>query len=195
MEATQIKGYDYGSANLAKSPVSLQDLALLKKTLLFTEEDEKYLHRAGELLKDQTEEVLDLWYGYVGGNEHLVHYFTHQGQPNAAYLAQVRERFGKWILDLCQKPYDQKWLDYQYEIALRHHSTKKNKTDQLESVPLIHFRYMIAFIFPITFTIKGFLSKKEKNPEEVEKMYAAWFKAVTLTSLLWCYPYVKAGEF
>lgn len=36
---------------------------------------------AGDVLKDQTNDVLDLWYGYVGGNAHLDHYFTKNGQP------------------------------------------------------------------------------------------------------------------
>lgn len=111
------------------------------------------------------------------------------------YLAAVRLRFGQWIMDLCNKPYDQDWLNYQYEIALRHHSTKKNKTDNANAVPIIHYRYLVAFIFPITATIKGFLSKKGHDIETVEKMYAAWFKAVTLTVILWTYPYINKNEF
>lgn len=190
-----MNGYTYGNATLEQSPVSLQDLELLKKTLLWSEEDDKNLHLAGEVLKDQTDEVLDLWYGYVGANEHLLYYFTQNGQPNMDYLAAVRQRFGQWILDICQKPKDQTWLNYQHEIAKRHHSTKKNKTDNVDAVPIIHFRYMVAFIFPITFTIKGFLGKKGSTSEEVENMYAAWFKAVTLTALLWCQPYINENEF
>lgn len=189
----QIKGYAYGQAG--QSPVSITDLELLKKTVLFSEEDEKNLRLAGEVLKDQTNDVLDLWYGFVGGNEHLVHYFTKNGQPNMDYLTAVRARFGQWIMDLCTKPYDQTWLNYQHEIALRHHSTKKNKTDGVDTVPIIHYRYMVAFIFPITATIKGFLAKKGHTAETVEAMYAAWFKAVTLTVILWTYPYINKNEF
>jgi len=190
-----IKGYDYGKATLEKSPVTLKDLELLKKTLLWSDEDDKYLKLAGEVLKDQINEVLDLWYGYVGNNEHLVYYFTKDGKPNTDYLSAVRSRFGQWILDLCQRPYDQDWLNYQYEIAKRHHSTKKNKTDNVDTVPIVHFRYMVAFIYPITVTIKSFLAKKGHSQEEVDKMYNAWFKAIVLTAILWTYPYVKEGEF
>lgn len=190
-----IKGYDYGKAGLTKSPVSLEELNLLKKTLLWTDETEKYLRMAGEVLKDQVNEVLDLWYGYVGSHEHLVYYFTKNGVPNSDYLSAVRARFGQWIMDLCQRNYDQDWLNYQYEIAMRHHSSRKNKTDGVDSVPIVHFRYMVAFIYPITVTIKNFLSKKGHSAEEVDKMHDAWFKAVTLSVILWCYPYVKPGEF
>ena len=191
----QIKGYDYGKTTLEKSPVSMQDLDLLKKTLLWSEDDNRYLKMAGEVLKDQTNEVLDVWYGYVGGNEHLVNYFGKNGKPNMDYLGAVRARFGQWILDLCQKSYDQNWLNYQHEIAKRHHTTKKNQTDGVDAVPIIHYRYMTAFIYPITATIKSFLAKKGHSQTDVDGMHNAWFKAVTLTVILWTYPYINKNEF
>ncbi|SHM68587.1 protoglobin domain-containing protein [Flavobacterium xinjiangense] len=189
----QIKGYAYGQ--VGQSPISIAELDLLKKTVMFTEADEKNLQLAGQVLKDQTNEILDLWYGFVGGNEHLLQYFSKDGQPNTFYLNAVRARFGQWIMDICNKPYDQTWLNYQHEIALRHHSTKKNKTDNVDTAPIIHYRYMTAFIYPITATIKGFLTKKGHDPETVEAMYSSWFKAVTLTVILWTYPYINKNEF
>lgn len=195
MNQQNIPGYMYGSDVLATSPISLSDLHLLKKTLLWSEEDDKYRKMAGEVLRDQIDAILDLWYGYVGSHEHLVHFFTSNGIPNSDYLSAVRQRFGKWIEDLCFRDFDQNWLDYQYEIALRHHKTKKNKTDGISSVPFVNFRYMVAFIYPITVTIKSFLAKKGNSPEEVEKMYDAWFKSVVLSVTLWCYPYVAKDEF
>jgi hypothetical protein len=193
MMTKTIEGYTYG--NVDRSPVSLSDLELLKKTVLFTAEDEAHLKKAGEILKDQTDAILDLWYGFVGGNEHLVRYFGKEGKPNTDYLTAVRARFGQWILDLCQKPYDQDWLNYQHEIALRHHSSKKNQTDDVDAEPIIHYRYMVAFIYPITATIKQFLASKGDDAETVDAMHAAWFKAVTLTVILWTYPYINAGEY
>lgn len=195
MQTINIKGYDYGKASIEKSPVSLQDLTLIKKTLLWSDDDDRYLRMAGEVLKDQVDNLLDLWYGYVGKNEHLLYYFTENGKPNSDYLTSVRARFAQWILDLCNRPYDQDWLNYQHEIAKRHHSAKKNKTDNVNAVPLVNFRYMTAFIYPITVTIKSFLEKKGHLQEDVEGMYNAWFKAVTLTVTLWCYPYINKGEF
>lgn len=191
----QIKGYTYGSSSLQSSPVTAAELDLLKKTLLWSDDDNRFLQMAGEVLKDQTNDVLDLWYGYVGGNSHLLHYFTKNGAPNMDYLTAVRARFGQWILDICQKPYDQDWLNYQHEIAKRHHSTKKNKTDGVDTEPIIHFRYMVAFIYPITATIKSFLAKKGHSQQDVDGMHNAWFKAVTLTVILWCHPYINTGEF
>lgn len=189
-----IPGYDYG--RVARSPFSLEDLDLLRKTVLLTEEDERYLRLAGDVLEDQIEEVLDLWYGFVGSHPHLVRYFAgRDGQPIAEYLAAVRQRFGQWILDTCRRPYDQAWLDYQYEIGLRHHRTKKNQTDRVDAIEHIPARYLVAFIYPITATIESFLGRKGHSREDVEKMHQAWFKAVTLQVTLWLHPYIKEGDF
>lgn len=196
MSNKAIAGYTYGKETVPRSPVSMEDLELLKKSVLFTEEDGKYLRMAGEVLADQVEEILDLWYGFVGSHPHLVYYFTgSDGQPNAAYLNAVRQRFTQWILDTCNRPYDQDWLNYQHEIGLRHHRSKKNQTDGVQSVPNIAQRYLVAFIYPITATIKPFLAKKGHVSDEVEKMYQAWFKSVVLHVTLWSYPYVKEGDF
>lgn len=192
---TKMTGYTYGSMELEKSPVSMDELALLKATLLWSAEDDEHLRKAGEILKPQTDQILDLWYGFVGSHPHLVHYFAHNGQPNAEYLAAVRLRFGQWIMDICQKPQDQDWLNYQHEIAKRHHLKGKNKTDGVEAAPLVHFRYMVAFIFPITATIRGFLGASGASAEAVDQMYHAWFKAITLTAILWCEPYIQEGQF
>jgi hypothetical protein len=35
-----------------------------------------------------------------------------QGQSDQRYLATVRRRFGRWILDTARATYDQAWLDY-----------------------------------------------------------------------------------
>jgi hypothetical protein len=191
-----IPGYTYGTSQVAPSPLTLEDLDNLKKAVLFTEEDEHYLRMAGEVLADQVEDILDVWYGFVGSHPHLVYYFTDgKGNANAEYLAAVRKRFGQWILDTCNRPYDRNWLDYAHEIGLRHHRTKKDKTDGVNSVPVVSYRYMVAFIYPITATIKPFLAKKGHSAEEVEKMHQAWFKSVVLQVALWSAPYVPGEDY
>jgi Protoglobin len=192
-----IPGYDFGGETVARSPLGLEDLELLEQTVMFGEEDERYLRMAGDVLEGQVEEILDLWYGFVGDHPHLLYYFadTGTGEPDAEYLARVRERFGRWILDTCKRPYDQEWLDYHHEIALRHTSAKKNQTDGAYSAPdHIPLRYIIAFIYPITATIRPFLESGGHAAEEVDKMHDAWFKSVVMQVALWAYPYVKEGE-
>lgn len=190
-----IAGYTYGTEQVARSPITLGEFEKLKQAVLFGPEDEKYLRMAGEVLADQVEEILDVWYGFVGSHPYLLYYFTDgRDNPNSEYLAAVRKRFGQWILDTCKRPYDQGWLNYQQEIGLRHHRTKKNQTDNVASVPIVHHRYMVAFIYPITATIKPFLAKKGHSAEEVDKMHQAWFKSVVLQVALWSVPYVKEGD-
>ena len=51
--ADEIPGYDYGSENVAKSPITLQEFEQLKHSATFTEEDEHWLYVAGDILADQ----------------------------------------------------------------------------------------------------------------------------------------------
>ena len=191
-----VPGYDFGAGTIARSPLGIEDLDLLKRTVLFADEDEEYLRLAGDVLEDQLEEVLDLWYGFVGSHQHLIRYFSDpDGEPESDYLARVRERFKRWILDTCRRTYDQEWLDYQQEIALRHTRAKKNETDGARAPEHIPLRYIITFIYPITATIKQFLAKGGHSAEEVEKMHQAWFKSVVLQVTLWSHPYAKEGDY
>jgi hypothetical protein len=195
-ESRDVPGYDFGARSVSRSLLGVEELDLLKQTVLFTEEDEEYLRLAGDVLEDQADEVLDLWYGFVGSHPHLIYYFSGtDGEPDADYLGRVRERFKQWILDTCRRPYDQEWLDYQQEIALRHTRAKKNQTDGAQAPEHIPLRYMIAFIYPITATIKQFLANKGHAAEEVEKMHQAWFKSVVLQVTLWCQPYAREGDY
>lgn len=192
-----VPGYTYGTNAVAKSLLSTEEFEALKQTVLLSDEDFYYLRIAGEVLEDQIDDVLDVWYGFVGAHPHLIAYFsTHNGEVIQPYLARVRARFAQWIHDTTQRDYEQQWLDYQMEIGLRHHTAKKNQTDHVADSPsIIPMRYIVAFIAPITLTIKGFLSKRGHSPEDVEKMYIAWFKSVTLQVTLWIQPYANPGEF
>jgi Protoglobin len=192
MSTQGIPGYSYGLPEVAASPVSADAVELLKATLLWEEEDDRNLRLAGEVLADQVDDVLELWYGYVGSHPHLAHYFTDpQDELIAEYLERVRARFAQWVRDVCSRPHDDAWRDYQQEIGLRHTSAKKNRTDGVDSVPEIPLRYMIAFIFPITATMRSFLANKGHTPEEVDGMHTAWFKAVVLHVCLWSQPYAS----
>ncbi len=57
----EIPGYRYGAADASRSPISLQDLEQLKTSAGFTEEDERYLHLAGNVLADQTKQIVEHW--------------------------------------------------------------------------------------------------------------------------------------
>lgn len=184
------------AATAMRSPVTLAEFELMKKTALFTDEDVQSLRKSHDILKEHVEAVLDVWYGFVGSNPHLLASFTgSDGNPLPDYLAGVRRRFGQWILDTARAQYDQAWLDYQHEIGLRHHRTKKNRTDGAAATDHVPFRDLFALVFPITFTLKPFLARRGHAPDEVDKMYAAWLKSCLLQVTLWSHAYVKPGDF
>lgn len=192
-----IPGYTFGTPQVARSPLSDAEFDALKQTVLLGDDDLRQLQLAGEVLDDQIDAILDVWYGFVGAHPHLVLYFNGpDGVPNGDYLAGVRRRFGQWIRDTCRARFDRQWLDYQYEIGLRHTSAKKGHADGIvSSAGSIHMRYMIAFIVPITATMKPFLARKGHSADEVEAMHNAWFKAVTLQVTLWTMPYAAPSTF
>jgi len=190
-------GYALGQPTLARAPYSMADLAALQKSMLFGADDVAALRRSRAILADQTEAILDVWYGFVASTPELVVFFgdTRSGQPDGAYLAAVRKRFALWILDTADAKYDQAWLDWQYEIGLRHNRVKKNKTDGAHGPAQVDFRYLPALTIPITTTLKPFLAKKGASAADVEKMHAAWVKSVLMQTILWSHPYVRDGQF
>jgi hypothetical protein len=196
MSQTDISGYTYGTDAVPRSPVSLGELELLQATLLLGEDDRTALRRSSDLLAHHVEEILDVWYGFVGANPHLLAAFCGpDGQPDQTYLAAVRGRFGRWILDTARAEFDQAWLDYQHEIGLRHTRRGKNRTDGVQAAEHIPLRYVLALLVPITTTLKPFLADSGATPDEVEAMYQAWVKAVLLQLILWSHPYVRDGDF
>lgn len=191
-ETTTIPGYDYGSDTVADSPMSSDQLQLLLDTMMFDDDDRQALRQAGEILTEHADELLDVWYDFVSSHDHLLaHFSTPEGEPIGDYLDRVRDRFRQWIDDTCNRDWDQTWLDYQHEIALRHHETKKNDTDGVDSTNQIPMRYLTAFIVPITATVRPFLARSDAPDGQVDAMYHAWFKAVTVQATLWCRPYAE----
>lgn len=197
MTASSVPGYRLGDPTLPRSPLTMDDLATLKASMSFGEEDVAALRKAHDVVKDQVEAILDVWYGFVGSTPHLLAYFSdpETGQPVGAYLDAVRKRFGQWILDTCRADYDEAWIAWQDEIGRRHHRGGKNRTDGVSAAPHIAMRHVLALVVPIAATMKPFLAKKGHAAAEVEAMHAAWSKAVLLQAILWCRPYVKEGDF
>ena len=196
MITTDIPGYTYGTAAVPRSPVSLEELELIQATLLLDDDDRDALRRSADILAPQVEAILDVWYGFVGANPHLLAAFTGpDGQPDQAYIAAVRRRFGQWILDTARAEFDQEWLDYQHEIGVRHTRRGKNRTDGVQAAEQIPLRYVLALLIPITTTLKPFLGNGGAGPDEVNAMHRAWVKAVLLQVILWSQPYVRDGDF
>ena len=196
MAGEKIPGYSYGSPEVARSPISIEDLERLKTSAGFGEEDERYLRMAGTVLADQTTEIVNHWRGgIIASIPNLArHSRSPEGDPIPQYLANSNLRFRQWILDTCLRPYDQDWINYQQEIALRHTSAKKNKVDDVRSTPYVPLRDVLAFIAVMNETIKPYLAAKGHPAEEVDKMHCAWCKSMQLQMALWIGLYVAGGE-
>ena len=192
----QIPGYLYGSSEIARSAVSSQDLEKLKVSAGFTDEDARFLRLAGKVLEGQTEKIVRHWRnGIIANIPNLArHSRTPEGEAIPKYLDASNLRFERWILDTCLRPYDQDWIDYQQEIALRHTRAKKNKTDGVRSTSYVPFRDVIAFVAVMNETIKPYLSAKGNSAEEIDKMHRAWCKSMHMQLALWIGPYSKARQ-
>ena len=191
--AATIPGYGYGQA--ARSPVSLADFERLERTAGFTADDERHLRLAGEVLAGQTRKVIERWRGIIAENPELArHSKSPDGQAIPRYSERSGLRFEQWILDTCLRPYDQAWLDYQHEIALRHTTRAKNRTDGAESTPYVPLRDVIAFVAVINDTIKPFLAARGHAADVVDKMHRAWCKSVLLQAALWAQPYTDPAQ-
>jgi hypothetical protein len=192
-----VPGYTYGSAEVPVSRVTVRDLESLKVSAGFTAEDERYLHLAGEVLRDQTGEVVKRWRTeIIAAIPHLArHSRTPDGHPIPEYLARSNSRFEQWILDTCFRLYDQDWINYQQEIAARHTAPKKNTVDGVQSTPYVPLRDCIAFTAVMNDTIRRFLAAKGHAPAEVDKMHLAWCKSIQIQMALWADRYMDTpGE-
>jgi pimeloyl-ACP methyl ester carboxylesterase len=196
-EHPQIPGYSYGTVEVANSPITMQEWETLKKSALFSDEDIFYLRLSKDVLADQVDDLLKAWRGIIFLNPHLRAYDENPqtGEVDKAYAAAVAKRFGQWVLDTAKAEYGQAWLDYQYEIGLRHHHTKKNQTDHGHTLGHIRARDLIAFSAAIVVPMKPYLAKKGHPAEVVNRMYDAWWKSMILQVTLWTQPYIREGDF
>ncbi|WP_158792065.1 protoglobin domain-containing protein [Granulicella sp. L60] len=189
--SNDIPGYNYGDREVARSPLSDEELEQLKSGAGFTEEDVHHLQMAGEVLRDQTEEIVRRWRSDIIA--HIPHLAKHSRALDGGllpdYLAKSNKRFEQWILDTCFRPYDRTWLDYQHEIGLRHTVARKNQVDRVSSTPEVPFRDVLSFIPVINETMKKYLAKKDHPAEDVEKMYRSWSKSTLLQMAIWTKAY------
>lgn len=193
-EPVQISGYDYGAANAARSPVSLEELRQLERTVGWTEEDAQVLHRHADLFRRNAEAMVDSWRAVIGSQPHLAKwFFGPAGKKDDEYAAKIKPRFVQWVIDAATRPHDQAWLDYQEEIGLRHTPQKKNQTDHRQTPPLVPLRYLSSFVPQVTLGARKFFADAGVNGEELTPLEDAWTKAVHLHVTLWSRPYAMGN--
>jgi len=192
MSEAPVAGYTYG--HVPRSPVTLEELRELEATVGFTDDDRACLLQANALLADHAEALVEGWRKIIGSQPHLARWFCGPDQrPDEAYKTAVKPRFVRWVVDLASRPFDQAWLDYQHEIALRHTPAKKNATDGTQTPPLVPLRFLIGFLAPVIESLSPLLRAQRWPSDEAERLQAAWSKAVILTIALWSRAYTKEG--
>jgi hypothetical protein len=194
IDAEEIPGYTYGSKDIQPSSVSLRELEELKETVGWTDDDSIYLRLAGDVLGDQTKQIVDHWRNsIIAGIPNLArHSQTPEGERIPEYVARSVSNSGYWILACVH--YDQDWLDYQMEIARRHTSAMKNKVDGVRSTPYVPLRDITAFIAVMNETIRPYLASKGHSSGDVDKMHFAWRKSLQLQTALWAKLYMDAAN-
>lgn len=192
-----LPGYNPGTPDVAKSPISLDELEDLKASCLFTDEDAVYLRLSYDVLQDQADDLVTMWRGIIAQHKHLAQYsFDREtGKPDKEYGAAVGRRFAQWVLDTARAEYDQEWLDYQYEIGLRHHRAKKNVTDNAHTASHIKGRDLISFAAATVAPMRPYLEKGGHSQDVVLRMQEAWWKSMVLQVALWSQPYMNPGDF
>jgi Protoglobin len=193
MVADAIPGYAFGDSKVPRSPVSIAEFEQLKASVGWTPEDEHFRKMAGDTLSDQVRSVVEHWRNsIIASIPHLArHSRSLDGEKLPEYLARSNLRFEQWILDTCFRPYDQAWLDYQNEVAVRHMSPRKNQTDNVVSTPYVPLRDIVAFTAVMNDTIRPYLAAKGNSPAEVQSMHATWKRSVQLQLALWTNPYMS----
>ncbi len=192
-----IPGYAKNNVDLRPSPITSAQFDDLKTTVLFGDDDIAALRRSAPILEPVVEDVLDVWYGFVGSQPFLVEHFSHPEtkEPSADYLGRVRARFGQWIRDTAEANYDEQWLRWQFEIGRRHHRVGKNQTDGATSSAVVPFRFLFLLLEPVVHTLRPFLERTGESAAAVDAMQAAWRKSVLLQLTLWSFPYVGTDDF
>lgn len=192
MAATaEIPGYAYGRVD--RSPVSLGELEDLERAVGFGPPDEEALRALWSVIDGHLERLFETWMGRIA------HFFVPTfagpgGQPDERYMAAAHPRFLRWIEDTCTRRYDREWLDYQQEIALRHHRSKKNRTDAVDAAPVVPFRYLPVAIQPMTLALRDFLRDLGVERDAADRMAEAWAKSLTLQVALWSRAYVADAD-
>jgi hypothetical protein len=148
------------------------------------------------ILADQTEAILDVWYGFVASTPELVVYFKNNktGAPDGAYLGAVRKRFGQWISTRPTPTTTRRGWTTSTKSACATPRPRRTRPTRPTACRLVNFRYLSALTIPVTTTLKPFLAKKGASAADVEKMHAAWVKSVLMQTILWSYPYVRTAS-
>ena len=192
MRHADIPGYEFGTATIDRSPVTLEELREIEATVGWNSEDVRILAHYREIFEKHAEEMVDSWRAVIGSQPHLAKwFFAPDGKPDEEYKSAVKQRFVQWVRDVVSLQHDQAWLDYQEEIGLRHTPAKKNRTEGAQTPNVVPLRYLLGFVPVVTISTRKFFDGVPL--EERRRLEDAWMKAVQLHVTLWARAYANDG--
>lgn len=153
-------------------------IKLLMSLGLFSPDDEIALRRVWAILKDQTDDYLDMTLGMLAAYPAL-----RREQYADSWLdnpSRLREHFRQWLHETCFSPNEPHWIKQLY--------SEQSLSDS-ELTP--GFRHIVALAYPLAAMARPFLLACESDHQDIERMQCALLKAILLQVALLSKLYVK----
>ncbi|WP_167014537.1 protoglobin domain-containing protein [Chitinophaga sp. Cy-1792] len=157
--------------------ITLRELILLKRLLLYTRKDEELLREAAPMLKQSATGILRKWYAFIQADNYLAQYFS-DIKDEDAFLAS---RMGEWLNQLLT-------IQEIPHADLIERKIKEGDSLNMSLDPAL-LRYLVAFSYPVINAGNEVLYRAGYKEAILAGMQLAWYKAVTLSVALWAYPF------
>lgn len=168
-----------------------EEIGLLGRVGLFSPDDGRALRKVWRVLKDQTDDYLEMVLGMVAAYPALAAVLTRLRDESPAASAEgsttVRHLFRRWLRETCLFPHEPAWLKQLYA------EFPPDRPAPSLSARLPGFRYLVALSFPLVVTARALLVAAGLASQEIERMQSALLKAILLQVALLSKLYVKDG--
>ena len=168
----------------------LEEVELLLRISLFSQDDERALRSAWRILQGQTDDYLDVVLGVVAAYPPLIRALMDSvgGHGFEISAETTRQCFRRWLFETCNLPRDPPWLR---QLQSRP-PAREASADAADALP--QFRYLIALVYPVIAAARPFLDSGSRNAVEIERMQYALLKAILLQVALLAKLYIEAGD-
>ena len=169
-----------------------EEVELLLRISLFSQDDERALRSAWRILQGQTDDYLDVVLGVVAAYPLLANALrgADGGDGSESGSETIRRHFQRWLSETCNLPKDPPWLRQLYSKPPAQDAPANGES--AETLP--QFRYLIALVYPVVATVRPFLAAAGCSAVEVEKMQYALLKAILLQVALLAKLYLETGN-
>ncbi len=192
MNLNPLAGDGDGNDNARPWLPEREEVDLLLRISLFSQDDERALRSAWRILRGQTDDYLDVVLGVVAAYPPLVGALMDSvgGHGLETSAETARQRFRRWLFETCNLPRDPPWLRQLHAQP----PAPEASANQASAETLPHFRYLIALVYPVVAAARPFLAAGGRNAVEIEQMQYALLKAILLQVALLAKLYLETGD-